>query len=35
LVLEELPVHDRVAMADVSTGWREACTTDTLHKSIG
>jgi len=34
-VLDELPVRDRLAMADVSTGWREACTTDTLHTCIG
>ena len=35
LVLDELPVCDRLAMADVSTGWRDACTTDTLHTAIG
>jgi len=35
LVLDKLPVCDRLAMADVSTGWREACTTDTLHTAIG
>jgi len=34
-VLDELPVRDRLAMADVSTGWLEACTTDTLHTYIG
>ena len=35
LVLDELPVCDRLAIADVSTGWREACTTDTLHAAVG
>jgi len=35
LVPDELPVCNRLSMADVSTGWREACTTDTLHKAIG
>jgi len=35
LVLDELPVCDRLAMADVSKGWREACTTDTLQTAIG
>jgi len=34
-VLDELPVCDRLAMDDVSKGWREACTTDTLHTAIG
>jgi len=35
LVLDKLLVCDCLAMADVSTGWKEAYTTDTLHTAIG